>query len=65
MAKWIPHNPESKETAHKVSGSCTEVTPIFKESIALRWAKENRESIAAFNKGIEEHGVWSEGIRSW
>ena len=43
----------------------TDVTLGLGESIARRWAKENRESIAAFNKEIAERGVWSEGIRSW
>jgi post-segregation antitoxin (ccd killing protein) len=41
------------------------VTLALRESIALRWSGENRESIAAFNKEIEERDVWSEGIRSW
>ena len=56
------------DQALKVSGESTKKTDVtlgLGESIALRWAKENRESIAAFNKEIAERGVWSEGIRSW
>jgi post-segregation antitoxin (ccd killing protein) len=56
------------DQALKVSGERTKkaaVTLALKEFIARRWAEENRESIAAFNKEIEEQGVWSESMRSW
>jgi antitoxin CcdA len=56
------------DQALKVSGECTKkasVTLALRESIARRWVEENHESIAAFNKEIEDRGVWSEGMRSW
>lgn len=56
------------DQAPKVSGERTKkaaVTLVLKEFIARRWAEENRESISAFNKEIEEQGVWSEGMRTW
>ena len=68
MATNLSLDPELIDEALKVSGERTKkaaVTLALKEFIARRWAEENRESIAAFNKEIEERGVWSEGIRSW
>lgn len=51
--------------ALKVSGDRNKNVGALRESIARRWAEENREGIAAFNKGIEDRGVWSEGMRNW
>lgn len=68
MATNLSLDPDLIEEALKVSGERTKkaaVTLALKEFIARRWAEENRESITAFNKEIEEQGVWSEGIRSW
>ena len=30
-----------------------------------RWLEENKEAIEAYNKRIEEHGVFSEGMRTF
>ena len=30
-----------------------------------RWSEENREAIAAYNEYVEEHGVFSDGIRAF
>ena len=30
-----------------------------------RWREENRESIAAYNEYVEEHGVFSDGVRAF
>jgi antitoxin CcdA len=30
-----------------------------------QWLEENREAIAAYNAHIEEHGVWSDGLRAF
>jgi antitoxin CcdA len=30
-----------------------------------RWLEENREAIEAYNRHIEEHGVFSEGMRTF
>jgi antitoxin CcdA len=30
-----------------------------------RWREENREAIAAYNDYVEEHGVFSDGVRSF
>ena len=68
MATNLSLDPDLIEEALKVCGERTKkaaVTLALKEFIARRWAEENRESITAFNKEIEEQGVWSEGIRSW
>ncbi len=30
-----------------------------------RWREENREAIAAYNEFVDEHGTFSDGIRSF
>jgi antitoxin CcdA len=30
-----------------------------------RWQEENREAIEAYNKRVEEYGVFSDGVRSF
>jgi antitoxin CcdA len=30
-----------------------------------RWREENREAIAAYNDYVDEHGVFSDGVRSF
>jgi antitoxin CcdA len=30
-----------------------------------QWLDENREAIAAYNAHIEEHGIWSDGLRAF
>jgi antitoxin CcdA len=37
----------------------------LKEERARRWPAENAEAIAAYNREIEEHGIWSDGWRTW
>jgi antitoxin CcdA len=37
----------------------------LKEERARRWLAENAEAIAAYNRDVEERGVWSDGLRNW
>jgi antitoxin CcdA len=30
-----------------------------------RWREENREAIAAYNEHVDEHGTFSDGVRSF
>jgi antitoxin CcdA len=30
-----------------------------------RWREENREAIAAYNEYVDEHGTFSDGVRSF
>jgi len=30
-----------------------------------QWLKDNREAIEAYNRYVEKHGVWSDGLRSF
>ena len=47
------------------------LSQIFEESLRSavyeekkhRWQEENREAIEAYNRHIEEHGTFSEGLR--
>lgn len=37
----------------------------LKETEHARWLEENRNAIEAYNRDIEEHGVFSDGLRSF
>ncbi len=68
MKTNLSHDSELVDEAQKVNGESNKqasLTLALRETIARRWIEENRASIAAFNREIEEHGVWSDGIRSW
>lgn len=49
------------------------LSPIAEEAIraavrteaALRWREESRDALEAYNKWIEKHGVFADGIRGW
>lgn len=36
---------------------------ILKEHDRQAWIEENREAIKAANRFVEEHGLWSDGLR--
>ena len=38
---------------------------IVKRKRAEQWLAENREAIAAYNRYVEEHGVFGEEYRPW
>jgi antitoxin CcdA len=40
-----------------------ELERILREERARRWKEDNREAIEAFNRWIEEHGVFSDRLR--
>jgi len=68
MSTNLALDPSLLEEAVKLSGDKTKkaaVTRALKEFIARRWVEENRRNIAAFNKDIEQRGVWSDNMRSW
>jgi post-segregation antitoxin (ccd killing protein) len=61
-------DPELIERALKVSGEKTKkaaVTKALEEFIARRWLEENRSAVDAYNAEINQHGVWSDGLRRW
>jgi antitoxin CcdA len=41
------------------------IAQAVKESMADRWLKENAEAIQAYNKRVEAHGVFSDGVRTF
>ncbi len=49
------------------------LSPLLEEAIRERlrqeraeeWREENRESIEAYNREVREHGVFSDGLRSF
>ena len=40
-----------------------ELERILREERARRWKEDNREAMEAFNRWIEEHGVFSDRLR--
>ncbi|CAD5109213.1 type II toxin-antitoxin system CcdA family antitoxin [Zestomonas carbonaria] len=36
-----------------------------KERLARRWLEQNRQAIDAYNRHVEEQGVFSDGLRSF
>ncbi len=41
------------------------LTERLREMEQRRWREKNHESIAAYNKHVEKHGVFSDGNRSF
>jgi antitoxin CcdA len=38
---------------------------VVRRHRAEQWLKDNREAIEAYNRHIEEHGLWNEEFRTW
>lgn len=38
---------------------------VIRQRRAEQWLKDNREAIEAYNRYVEKHGVWSDGLRSF
>ena len=38
---------------------------IVRKARGEQWKRENREAIKAYNKFVEENGVWSDEFRTW
>ncbi|MBS0582386.1 MAG: type II toxin-antitoxin system CcdA family antitoxin [Proteobacteria bacterium] len=38
---------------------------IVRKARGEQWKRENREAIEAYNRHVEKHGVWSDGLRGW
>ena len=43
----------------------THLENVVRKNRAEQWLKDNREAIDAYNRYVEEHGVWNEDIRPW
>lgn len=41
------------------------LTNQLKAKQAQQWLEQNRSAIAAYNKSVEENGVFSDGLRSF
>jgi antitoxin CcdA len=41
------------------------LTEIVRAHRAEQWKRDNREAIEAYNRHIEEHGLWNEEFRTW
>jgi antitoxin CcdA len=38
---------------------------VIRKRRAAQWLEENREAIEAYNRYVEKHGVWSDGLRTF
>jgi antitoxin CcdA len=38
---------------------------VVRRHRAEQWLKDNREAIQAYNRYVEEHGIWSDEYRTW
>ena len=43
----------------------TQLEQVLREERARRWKEENREAMEAFNRWVEEHGVFSDRLRQF
>lgn len=41
------------------------LTEVVRQRRAEQWLRDNREAIEAYNRHIEEHGLWNEEFRTW
>lgn len=51
------------ETALRVA--LAKADPAAADARAAKWAEENAEAIADYNRRIRERGVFSTGLRKW
>ena len=54
---------EVAETA--IRGALSKADPAAADARAAKWAEENAEAIADYNRRIRERGVISDGLRRW
>lgn len=38
---------------------------VVRKQQGEQWKRENREAIKAYNKFVEENGIWSDEFRTW
>ncbi len=41
------------------------LTEVVRQRRAEQWLRDNRDAIEAYNRHIEEHGMWNEEFRTW
>jgi antitoxin CcdA len=41
------------------------LTETVRKRRAEQWMRDNREAIQAYNKFVEENGIWSDEFRTW
>lgn len=57
------NKPNSRATS---SSSLEPSSPdLSRDNRQETWVAENREAIAAYNKHVDEHGVFSDGLRGF
>ena len=41
------------------------LSEVVRKQRGEQWKRENREAIKAYNKFVEENGIWSDEFRTW
>jgi len=41
------------------------LTAVVRKDRGEQWLRDNREAIAAYQRMVEKHGIWNEGLREW
>lgn len=41
------------------------LTTVVRKVRGEQWLRDNREAIAAYQRMVEKHGIWNEGLREW
>ena len=41
------------------------LSEVVRKQQGEQWKRENREAIKAYNKFVEENGIWSDEFRTW
>jgi antitoxin CcdA len=50
---------------HAIRSALAKADPAGAHARAAKWAEENTEAIADYNRRIRERGVFSTGLRTW
>jgi len=57
---------EARELGINLSAALDEaLAEIVRRKRQERWLQDNRRAIAAYNEHLEEHGLWSDGLRGF
>lgn len=48
-----------------IRAAVSKADPVAADARAAKWAEENAEAIADYNRRIRERGVFSDGVRTW
>jgi antitoxin CcdA len=48
-----------------IRAAVSKADPVAADARAAKWAEEDAEAIADYNRRIRDRGVFSDGVRTW